>query len=989
MEVAGTMPAGGDPAPTPVAEPVGDAAVAAADGAAAAVPVEDGDAPDKIREKFTMANSDLVPAASAAAATADYPDALAVEWPEGDVLSCTAGPLYKIISEMGRTLANHESDIVMPKWLPDLRERVDRASRVEPRLNELLTVTSEVLKSLAESEKKHQLQEHLMKAENDEIEEIPLPINVKLKEQAFGLEKLEKRMALTPTVAELAQIRELIMDRCKQISVEVEQLQSDAEYRHEEKLDAHLSKFQEWEENVAAGVRSRFEVMDNKWEMAQDDLDVFRMKLDDTLTRITADVNAKTEAVKVRQDGADRRMNGVDVEIEKLRARASQLEDAAVPHLNARVDEVHKQLEDFEVVVAQDFEAVRRAAGEHDALLSAHRSELDAHMKEIVAHGAAIGRAEGRLVEHDGTLRQHLATLENHGERVEALEKHQEKTFKTIKDMKQQTDENQNQALGLINQTNGDVAKVRAACEKVQAQADETKAELPPLVERVDDEARKLADVAYVQHEHQGNLDTLNKQVGFVRSKVPQIDANTDAIAKLEGAVEIGEERADALQTHMKGVEGKALEAVDGLRTTRATAAQVRSFMDEGFDKSDKKVKALEKAKEKLEEQVEELEVNIEELRVKLAAKDKKPPIGEKMGTMLNAAQRREIYMTNVKAVATLCLAFETHILARKKLTPMNQSHGVQLGGTAMEVAEYLANCVNMEAITKVVLMKPDDTPLNNEDLSQMREDKVQTFIKDYHAEVAVHAKAESGLRYEARLYYLQKADEAIDMGMSKFDQVLVPASSLVSKLQVPTCVSCDRPLPGKRRAKDLYGTVAQQSFYGDMPEVQRVGEDGQPLNLLPAGDATPAEGLRVSGPIELRPRSGDVDGSMPPLPALKEQQRPATAPVKGVSANANAANHLYPIQRGSGPTSLGAPDVMFESAEGGGGGGGGGGGDYVKRGGFKLPASPHPAKLQPLIGNVRPLQPWKDVEDPKRAEEVGEQEFELSDSEEEGGEGE
>ena len=68
--------------------------------------------------------------------------------------------------------------------------------------------------------------------------------------------------------------------------------------------------------------------------------------------------------------------------------------------------------------------------------------------------------------------------------------------------------------------------------------------------------------MAYVQHEHQGNLDTLNKQVGFVRSKVPQIDANTDAIAKLEGAVEIGEERADALQTHMKGVEGKALEAV-------------------------------------------------------------------------------------------------------------------------------------------------------------------------------------------------------------------------------------------------------------------------------------------------------------------------------------------------------------------------------------------------------------------------------------------
>ena len=239
-----TLPAGGGEAP-PVANVVVDPA-GAADGAGA-VPAVDADpaAPEKPREQFTMAAGDLVPAVSAAAATADYPDALAVEWPEGDVLSCTAGPLYKIISEMGKTLSNHENELVQPKWLPDLQTRVDRTARIEPRLEELLKITTEVLKATAESDTKMQLTESLMKVQNDEVEEIPLPINTKLKQQAFGLEKLEKRVARTPTVAEMSQLREQIILRYQQISDEVGHLQSEAEYRYDEKLDAHLSKFQE------------------------------------------------------------------------------------------------------------------------------------------------------------------------------------------------------------------------------------------------------------------------------------------------------------------------------------------------------------------------------------------------------------------------------------------------------------------------------------------------------------------------------------------------------------------------------------------------------------------------------------------------------------------------------------------------------------------------------------------------------------------------
>ena len=100
-----------------------------------------------------------------------------------------------------------------------------------------------------------------------------------------------------------------------------------------------------------------------------------------------------------------------------------------------------------------------------------------------------------------------------------------------------------------------------------------------------------------------------------------------------------------------------------------------------------------------------------------------------------------------------------------------------------------------------------------------------------------------------------------------------------------PACPASDVPrtstAPLRNRAR------------GDVAEVQRVGEDRQPLNLLPAGDATPAEGLRVSGPIELptlRRRRR--------LCRLRAQGAAAPAGAREVSANANAANHLYPVAR-------------------------------------------------------------------------------------------
>merc|ERR1711988_1233949 len=60
------------------------------------------------------------------------------------------------------------------------------------------------------------------------------------------------------------------------------------------------------------------------------------------------------------------------------------------------------------------------------------------------------------------------------------------------------------------------------------------------------------------------------------------------------------------------------------------------------------------------------------------------------------------------------------------------------------------------------------------------------------------------GVRAQARERFFLKVASALEMAMSKHDQVMVPGVSITGRTGIPTCVACDRPLPGKKRIGEL-----------------------------------------------------------------------------------------------------------------------------------------------------------------------------------------
>ena len=68
-------------------------------------------------------------------------------------------------------------------------------------------------------------------------------------------------------------------------------------------------------------------------------------------------------------------------------------------------------------------------------------------------------------------------------------------------------------------------------------------------------------------------------------------------------------------------------------------------------------------------------------------------------------------------------------------------------------------------------------------------------------------------VRMEAREKILKKLSDAIDMALSKHDQVLITGHSRLGRVQLPTCLACDRPLANKQRARDKRGEGGGEEF--------------------------------------------------------------------------------------------------------------------------------------------------------------------------------
>lgn len=153
----------------------------------------------------------------------------------------------------------------------------------------------------------------------------------------------------------------------------------------------------------------------------------------------------------------------------------------------------------------------------------------------------------------------------------------------------------------------------------------------------------------------------------------------------------------------------------------------------------------------------------------------------------------------NAIFVAELCINYEETAVRKNAVPELSDMLVENLALRALEVAQSVTSAADCEAI-KYLLRGRSDEIVYDDVIAETR----KTLIQDFCRKVMEHleeAKAKPGIiRSEARDRFLKLLTKALDVGLSKFDQVTIPGSTRLGRLKIPSCIACDRPLVSKVR---------------------------------------------------------------------------------------------------------------------------------------------------------------------------------------------
>ena len=111
-------------------------------------------------------------------------------------------------------------------------------------------------------------------------------------------------------------------------------------------------------------------------------------------------------------------------------------------------------------------------------------------------------------------------------------------------------------------------------------------------------------------------------------------------------------------------------------------------------------------------------------------------------------------------------------------------------------------------------------------------------------------------VRSDARKAFMQTLKKAIDLCMSKHDQVLVVGNSRFGRMKIPTCIACDRPLVDKVRQER--NVPADNGAQRDFPGFPQFGQGGS------IDDSTLSGGALMGSPVPKNKTRGKQSVKLP-----------------------------------------------------------------------------------------------------------------------------
>jgi hypothetical protein len=250
--------------------------------------------------------------------------------------------------------------------------------------------------------------------------------------------------------------------------------------------------------------------------------------------------------------------------------------------------------------------------------------------------------------------------------------------------------------------------------------------------------------------------------------------------------------------------------------------------------------------------------------------------------------------------LADLCLNFEDISLKRKKVSSLPFSFCQSIAQVTRAMAELIAEQADFEMVEQSIAAV--NGPLVVQDVNYDESFVVNTRQRkqDEYVELVLHhvnEQVNNGgvLRSDARQLFVALIRKALDMFMSKHNQVLIAGNSRLGRVKIPSCIACDRPLVEKIRLDRSIASPppGTRGLMEQSAATLRSGWSNQGGGIL--GDEDPASHERVFSAAQLEnsqlsnsgPGKGILGRGL--LSAGAETQRPKT--MGGTSRATSSSN--------------------------------------------------------------------------------------------------
>eukprot|EP01038_Epipyxis_sp_PR26KG_P007327 gene7327-9985_t len=153
---------------------------------------------------------------------------------------------------------------------------------------------------------------------------------------------------------------------------------------------------------------------------------------------------------------------------------------------------------------------------------------------------------------------------------------------------------------------------------------------------------------------------------------------------------------------------------------------------------------------------------------------------------------------------------------------------------TLQEASEQIAKSSDAEMIQYMLEVNSSTTP--NITLSEAkydetfvvnrRQQKQNDFVHYITDMVVSHFPQPGIVRLEARTLFLALIHKALDMFMSKHNQILVVGNSRLGRQKIPSCIACDRPLLDKQKSDESMRNYVINLSKPSPPIIYEISDD-------------------------------------------------------------------------------------------------------------------------------------------------------------------